>query len=303
MENPEQSSRAWRWLEKKPSRATALVQAVVVNLVWATSFLFAKIALEELGPLTIGGLRYFIGFLILLPMVLRSGQVFPQTRGHWLRMTLIGLSAYTIGNGAMFWSLRYLPATMVSFLNGVIPLLILVGGILWLKEAPSLLQGIGITLSLGGLWLFFSSGLQPGEPLGLALLGIGLLSFTLFGLLGREAARDQKVNTLALTAWPLAIGGGLMLFLGLALEGIPRASPPTLGLVLWLAVVNTALAYLLYNHSLQVLTAFEMNIMLNLSPLWTALMAWALLGEALTGWQWIGMAIVMAGVGLAQKRA
>jgi drug/metabolite transporter (DMT)-like permease len=285
-----------------PSYPLALAEAVFVNLIWATSFLFAKIALQDLGPLTIGGLRYFLGFLILLPFLLRSGQPFKLTPALWARLALIGLFAYTIGNGAMFWSLRYLSATMVSFLNGVIPLLVLLGGIFYLKEIPNRLQALGILLSLAGLALFFSAGLQPGEPLGLAILAIGLVSFTLFGLLGRSIARGQSMPTLVLTAWPLAIGGGLMLLLGLLIEGIPHAGLPTLALILWLAAVNTALAYALYNHSLQVLTAFEMNIFLYISPLFTALLAWFLLGETLTAWQIGGMLIVLLGIALTQRR-
>lgn len=93
-----------------------------------------------------------------------------------------------------------------------------------------------------------------------------------------------------------------MLLVALPLEGLPHASPATWGLVLWLAAVNTALGYILYNHALQVLTAFEMNVMLNLSPLWTALMAWFLLGERLSLWQWVGMVIVVVGVALVQRR-
>jgi len=114
-------------------------------------------------------------------------------------------------------------------------------------------------------------------------------------------ARAQKVDTLALTAIPLALGGGLLLLIALPLEGLPHASPQTWGLVLWLAAVNTALGYVLYNHSLQVLTAFEMNVMLNLSPLWTAIMGWFLLNERLTVLQWIGMLVVLLGVALVQR--
>jgi drug/metabolite transporter (DMT)-like permease len=113
--------------------------------------------------------------------------------------------------------------------------------------------------------------------------------------------RGQKVDTLSLTAIPLALGGGCLLLVALPLEGLPHASPVTWGLVLWLAAVNTALGYILYNHALQVLTAFEMNVMLNLSPVWTALMAWFLLGERLSLLQWIGMVIVIVGVMLVQR--
>jgi len=286
----------------KLSYPLAILEAVFVNIIWASSFIFVKLLLKDLGPLTIGGLRYFIGFLVLLPFMLRKGRLDALPRRMWLRLLLIGLSAYTIGNGAMFWSLKYLPATTVSFMMSMITLLVLFGSILWLKEIPTRLQTVGILVTLGGTALFFLVGLKPGEPLGMAILSIGLISFTLFGVLGREAARGQKVDTLSLTAIPLALGGGLLLLVALPLEGLPHASPGTWGLVLWLAAVNTALGYILYNHALQVLTAFEMNVMLNLSPLWTALMAWFLLSERLLLWQWIGMVIVVVGVALVQRR-
>lgn len=286
----------------KPSYPLAILEAVFVNIIWASSFIFVKLLLKDLGPLTIGGLRYFIGFLVLLPFMLRKGRLDALPRRMWLCLLLIGLSAYTIGNGAMFWSLKYLPATTVSFMMSMITLLVLFGSILWLKEIPTRLQTVGILVTLGGTALFFLVGLKPGEPLGMAILSIGLISFTLFGVLGREAARGQKVDTLSLTAIPLALGGGLLLLVALPLEGLPHASPGTWGLVLWLAAVNTALGYILYNHALQVLTAFEMNVMLNLSPLWTALMAWFLLSERLLLWQWIGMVIVVVGVALVQRR-
>ena len=67
-----------------PSRALALLEALLVSMVWASSFILVKIALTELGPLTIGGLRYFIGFACLLPFLRRRN--FSLTRAQWLPM-------------------------------------------------------------------------------------------------------------------------------------------------------------------------------------------------------------------------
>jgi len=288
-------------MSSKPSHPLALAEALLVNVIWASSFVFVKMALPDLGPLTIGGLRFFLGFLILLPFLWRNGKV-SLLPAQWLRLFLIGLSAYTIGNGAMFWALEYLPATTVSFLMGLITVLVLLGSIFWLKEFPNRIQTIGFLVALVGMAIFFSPGFRPGELLGLAILAIGLLGFTLFSLLGRDIARAQQVDTLILTAIPLALGGGLLLLIALPLEGWPSAPIQTWGLVLWLAGVNTAPGYILYNHSLQALTAFEMNVILNLTPLWTAVIAWFLLGERLTALQWIGMVVVILGVILAQRR-
>ncbi|MBN2385747.1 MAG: EamA family transporter [Anaerolineales bacterium] len=289
-------------MARHPSYPLAILEALIVNLVWASSFIFVKIALDDLGPLTIGGLRYFLGFLVLLPFLLGRGRPRSLSARTWGRLFLLGLCAYTLGNGATFWALQYLSPTTVSFLMGMVTLLILLGGVVWLREVPSWLQTAGIVATLAGTGLFFSTGLRAGEPLGIAILSIGLLAFTLFGLLGRSAARDREVDTLALTAVPLAFGGGLLLLIALPLEGLPRASPATWGLVAWLAVVNTALGYLLYNHALQVLNAFQMNVLLNLSPIWTALMSAGLFDEHLTGGQWAGMLAVILGVGLVQQR-
>ena len=283
-----------------PSRALALLEALLVSMVWASSFILVKIALTELGPLTIGGLRYFIGFACLLPFLRRRN--FSLTRAQWLRMALLGFSAYTLANGALFWALRFLPATTVSLLMNLVTVSVLAGGVIWLGEIPNRAQTFGMFIVLAGMILFFSPGLKPGEPIGLAIFMLALLGFTLFGLLGRMAVVERFVDTLTLTAFPLAIGGGLLLAVAVPLEGIPNASLRTWGLVLFLAAVNTAFGYVLYNHSLQMLQAFEMNVILNLSPIWTALLGWILLDEILTSPQWAGMFVVLMGVMLAQKR-
>jgi drug/metabolite transporter (DMT)-like permease len=71
-------------------------------------------------------------------------------------------------------------------------------------------------------------------------------------------------------------------------------------IITWLAIVNTAFAYVLYNHALKTITALEMNVLLNLSPLGTALMAWLILGEILSSIQIIGVLIVIVGVTIVQ---
>ena len=71
-------------------------------------------------------------------------------------------------------------------------------------------------------------------------------------------------------------------------------------IVAWLAIINTALGYILYNHSLQELTALEMNMVMSLSPLFTALLGWFMLGEGLSPVQFAGMLVMIAGVILVQ---
>jgi drug/metabolite transporter (DMT)-like permease len=290
-------------MSSTPTHRLAIVEAVFINIIWASSFIFVKMALKDLGPLTIGGLRYFIGFLILLPFILRSKRRLSFSRAAWIQLFIIGFSSYTVANSAMFWSLLYLPATTVSFMMGLNALLVFIGGVIWLKEIPNLKQTIGIIITMLGTGMFFSTGLKPGEPIGIIIMSLALFCFTLFGILGRNTARAQTVDTLSLTAYPLAFGGGLLLLIAIPIEGIPHAPIQTWGLVIWLAAINTSLAYILYNHSLQILTAFEMNILLNLAPIGTAILGWFFLNEHLTTIQFTGMIVVIVGVGFVQRRA
>ena len=287
----------------RSGRAVAIIEVLFATIIWASSFVLVKMVLSNLGPLTIAGLRYFLAFLVLLPfMILKRQAIRKISPGTWFQLALTGLSAYTIGNGALFWGLKYLPATTTSFLMGLSPLLILFGGMIFLKETPSRLQVVGVTIALLGNALFFSSGLQPGEPLGIAIVAFGLLGFSAFGVLGRGVARDNRADTIHLTGFSLGIGGGLLLLVALPVEGWPVFDQKALLIILWLAIVNTALAYILYNHALKTITALEVNVFLNLSPLGTATLAWFLLGERLSFQELCGVVIVIVGVTLVQLK-
>lgn len=290
---------------EKPSPARALSEALIANVIWASSFVLVKTALTELGPMTVTGLRYFLGFLALVPLMMRNGlrvSLRKLSRGTWIRLALIGICGYPIGNGAMNWGLQFLSATTGALMLGLTPLLVLVLGIVWLREIPTRAQVIGLTIAMIGTALFFSTGLALGAWWAVAVVSIGLIGFAFFGILGRAIARDQQADTLSLTALPLAIGGALLLMIAVPTEGLPHFSASALFIVLWLAAVNTAFAYLIYNHSLQVMTALEMNMLNNLAPLITAGMAWLFLGEKLEPIQAIGIIVALGGIFLAQRR-
>ncbi len=283
-------------------KSIAVLVALIVTVTWSSTFVIVKYALESLGPLTIAGLRYSIGGLALLPfLVLRRGGSRGISGNHWLRMILIGISSYTIGNGALFWGLKYIPATTGSFLMGLIPLLVMIGGAIFLKELPSRWQILGVFISLGGSGIFFAGGLEPGEPLGLVVVSAGLAGFMAFSLLGRGIARERVLDTLSLTIYPLIIGGLITALIAFGIEGVPRFTSRSLWAVVWLALVNTSLGYFLYNHALRDLTALEMNMVMNLTPLFTALLSWIMLRERLEVLELIGMLVMIVGVLLVQR--
>ena len=285
----------------KRQKLIALLISLLVTIIWSSTFVIVKFGLETLGPLTIAGLRYFIGSMVLAPFLIYQKKQRPEiSKNLWIRLTFIGISSYTIGNGALFWGLKYIPATTGSLLMSAIPLLVLAGGMIFLEEVPTIIQVLGVVLTLIGSGIFFSSGLAVGELRGILIVLVGLVGFTSFSLLGRGIARERSLDTLTLTTIPLAIGGLTTIIIALGVEGIPIYTPEGILVVVWLAVVNTAIGYWLYNFALKDLTALEMNMVMNLTPLFVAGLSWVMIGEKLEFIQIIGMVVMIAGVILVQ---
>ncbi len=285
----------------RPPRLIAAAAALLTTAIWSSSFVFVKLLLTETGPFSIAGLRYFLGSLLMLPWVLKElPSIRRISRRGWILLCILGVASYAVGNGIFFWALEYLPANTASFMMGLKPLIVLLAGIVLLKELPTRVQILGIFISLSGSYLFFMNGLTAGAPVGLVIAAVSMFGYSTFGILGRALAKEQQIGTLLRTAIPLAVGGGIMLALALPLEGIPDLSEKGWGLVLILALVNTTLGYLLHNYAIKTLYAFEMDVFLSLAPLGTAGLAWLLLGERLSLNQIAGILVMILGVSLVQ---
>jgi drug/metabolite transporter (DMT)-like permease len=285
----------------KMPRIIAILEALAVTVILGSTLVLVKLALNDLGPLTITAIRYSLAFLLLLPFLLVQGNLGHYSASLWMRFIVLGISFYVLGNGALYVGLQFIPAITGSLLLSFVPLIVMLAGIFLLREIPTRRQMLGLVAVLGGSVLFFSPGLQSGEPLGIAIVAAGLLGNTAFSVLGREVQRQRLTSTLTLTAVPLAIGSLLLVPLALLIEGVPTAPLSIWALIFLLAALNTAGVYALMNHALKVLAAFELAIIVNLTPLLTALWSWLLLSENLHWFQVTGILIVILGVLLVER--
>ena len=285
----------------KMPRLIAILEALAVTVILGSTLVLVKLALNDLGPLTITAIRYSLAFLLLLPFLLVQGNLGHYSASLWVRFILLGVSFYVLGNGALYVGLQFIPATTGSLLLSFVPLIVMLAGIFLLREIPTRRQLLGLAAVLGGSALFLSPGLQPGEPLGIAIVAVGLLGNAAFDVLGREVQRRRLTSTLTLTAVPLAIGSLLLVPLAVLIEGVPQAPLSIWAIVFLLAALNTASVYALMNHALKVLAAFELAIIVNLTPLLTALWSWLLLSEKLHWVQVAGILVVILGVLLVER--
>ncbi|MDP8903787.1 MAG: DMT family transporter [Chloroflexota bacterium] len=285
------------------SRRVALGVAMLVTFLWSTSWVLIKLGLDELelGPLSFAGLRYVLGALILLPLALPAlHRAEPWRGGRRLlgNVVVLGLLVYSLTQGAQFAALAFLPAVAVALVLSTTPLLV---ALLSRRDEPaSRLQAVGVGALVVGAALYFAPfELGDGGALGLAIALVGMVGNALAALLGRRLARDsaeQLGGVLSLTALSMLVGSLVLLGSGLIVEGLPSLAPEAWLIVGWLAVVNTALAFTLWNQTLRTLTAVESSVMNNLMLVQIAILAWVFLGEALTIVEIAGLGLAFAGI-------
>ena len=112
----------------------------------------------------------------------------------------------------------------------------------------------------------------------------------------------EEFDLLGITAFSMGAGTLILVVAALVFEGVSSVPPSGWGIIAWLGVVNTALAFFLWNHALQRLEAFETSILQNTMLIQIAVLSWVFLGERLTGMKLVAMAMVFFGVLTVQLR-
>lgn len=285
---------------------TAVLQALLVTFLWSTSWIFIKIGLADIPALTFAGLRYSLAFLVLLPLLWHDHRLERLRRlppRLWFQLVLLGLLFYTLTQGAQFASLFYLPATTTSLLLSFTSVLVAISGIALLGERPSRLQWGGISVYLLGAWLFFYPiALPVNQILGLIIALVGVVANALATIQGRAINRIQSLDPTSVTLVSMGMGGTCLLAVGLATQGLPRLSATNWGIIIWLAVINSALAFTLWNQALRSLTAVKASLINNTMLFQIAILAWIFLGEALSGQKITGILLAALGTLLVQLR-
>ncbi len=272
-----------------------LLEALVVAALWSASPILVQLVLDELSPMQVAGIRYFGAFLALLPLlILHSRRTLARLSwSAWARLALMGVLSYTIGNTLFFWALGRLPATTGSFLLNVVPIYTVAIGGIWLGEWPNRRQVFGVGLALAGGLLFFGFRVSAGQGAAIVVALVGALAMSVFGVMSRSFARSGEIDTVALAALPLFAGGGLLLLLQ-PMPAIP--SSKALAALAWLALVNSALAYILWTHAQKRLKAYEISLVGNLMPMGTAMISTLFFNQPLPAWSWLGIGVALVGV-------
>ena len=276
----------------------AIATAFFVTILWSSSFVIIKFGLLEIPPLIFAGLRYSIAALILLTAALGMpaprSEIQRMPKKWWTKLVIYGLVYYSITMGTQFLGLAFLPALMVSFILNFTTILVVLFAFIFLQEKPNWKQLVLVVIALlGGFFYFWPLDVYASSLLGILIVVVSLLANSFSAIIGRNINRSKEVSALVVTAISMSIGSILLLVTGFLLTPNILLSWWGLLTILWLSIVNTALAFTLWNKAMQRLTALESTIINSTMLAQIAILAFFFLGEIPTVIQWICIIIVM----------
>jgi drug/metabolite transporter (DMT)-like permease len=275
-------------------------------LLWSTGFIGAKFGLPYAEPITFLCVRYglVIGLMGLVALATRAP--WPAEPRQWLHIGVTGLLVHALYLGGVFSAIhKGLPAGITSLVVGLQPLLTALGAGLLLGERVLPRQWVGLVLGFGGVGLVVSSkvvavagdsGLQAMlVPALLALAGI-----TAGTLYQKRFCPSFDLRTGAVIQFvPCLLVSGL--FAAQTETMVIDWSGQFVFALLWLVLVLSVGAISLLNLLIRSGSAVNVASLFYLTPPTTALIAWAVFGETLTGLALVGMGITVFGVWLARK--
>jgi drug/metabolite transporter (DMT)-like permease len=279
--------------------------AILVTLLWSSSFVFIKWGLSEIPPLFFATLRYALAFLVLAFASVVAGRRSKPTqageRKHAAMLAIAGLSGYTIAQGLQFVGLYYLPAVTTSFLLNFNPFFVLVLGTTLLGERVSVVQVGGLGVAILGAWAFFSEMASGGgQWFGVLVVLVSGVGWAIYVVVVRKLQKEGAVDSLRLTTVTMGVGVAGMAVLTLLSGEQPSLTAEGVPIVVWLATVNTALAFFLWNWTLRSIPAYELTVLQDIMLVEIALFALLFLGEAITLLMALGIVLVLAGVVIVQ---
>jgi drug/metabolite transporter (DMT)-like permease len=288
------------------SHSKAVLQALFVVFLWATSWVLIKIGLQDIPALTFAGLRYTLAFLCMLPFVFLSRQKTSlhkiSKRTLW-QLLVLGLLLYTITQGAIFLTLYYLPAVTVNLLWSFSTVTVALMGIIWLAENPTRFQWAGVLLAtIGAVIYFYPATLVTNQLLGVLIAIVGVLANAGASILGRDVNRRGDIHPLSVTTISMGIGALTLLAVGVTSQGMPAIPLRGWIIIAWLAVVNTAFAFTLWNHTLRSLSAMESSIINGTMLIWIPILAVLFLQEDVSTKEIFGLVVVAVGTVIVQLR-
>jgi drug/metabolite transporter (DMT)-like permease len=288
-----------------PARMSLLDWSLLLalSILWGGSFFFVGVVVKTVPPFTIVLLRVAIAAAALHLVLRATRSPMPWDARTWLAFFCMGLLNNAIPFSLIAWGQTHIASGLASILNATTPLFtVLVAHALTADERLSKGRIVGVLLGLAGVVALIGPqalvGLGKDVLAQFAVLGAAL-SYGFAATFGRRFRR-MGVSPLATATGQVTASSTLILPVALIIDRpwtLPSPGLPVWAAILGLALLATALAYILFFRILASAGAVNLMLVTFLIPVSAILLGSAFLGETLAAMDFVGMALI--GLGLA----
>lgn len=275
--------------------------------IWGSTWLFIKLGLEDLPPITFAGIRFVISCIILFVLIRARNISLPGKSRDWLLLLITGVMSFTLNYGLVFWGEQYITSGLAALLQATLPAFGLVFAHVHLPgERMTWAKSIGVVLGVFGVAVVFSNQLAiAGEK---ALAGcIALVLSALFAAYSNVLVKayGKNLEPAILAAGQMFFGLIPLMLVGLLLEGNPLAlrwTPMALVALFYLAVVGSVIAFLLYYWLVHNMDVTKTMLIALVTPVVAVVLGMVVLGEELSWRTILGGIMIIGGIGLIVVR-
>jgi drug/metabolite transporter (DMT)-like permease len=291
------------------SKLLPYLEALFAVIVWGASFIATKIALAEISPISIVWLRFFMGVVILgIAVFLRRQFSLPDKR-EWGYFALLGFLGITFHQWLQSNGLQTSEAGTTAWIVSTTPVFMALLGWFLLKEELGWTKTLGILLAFGGVLVVVSKGNiasisigRFGAP-GDVLILISAVNWAVFSALSRRGLKLHPASLMMF--YVMSFGWLFTSLLFLPTNGFAEIAELTINgwmAVAFLGVFCSGLAYIAWYDALKALSTAQTGVFLYIEPLVAVVVAFLLLGEAITLASLFGGAIILFGVWLVNRQ-
>lgn len=289
-------------------RRLALLAWITVCLVWGTTYLAIRIALESVPVALLAGLRWTAAGLLLAAALRAAGVALPGPR-TWPALALLGFLMSAIGNGLVVWAEQYVASGLAAVVVAMVPFWsVALEAVLPRGERLSARTLIGLALGFAGILVLVWPELTMGGPgqegflLGMLALQVACLGWAL----GTSFTKRQvsTLNPLASSAVQMIFGGLFLLLIGTA-TGEWHAlafTPRTAAAMIYLVLAGSIVGYSAYVYALAHLSVSTVSLYAYVNPIIAVLLGALLLAEPVDARVLIAAAMVLGGIAVVRSR-
>lgn len=279
-----------------------VVSLLAVAIVWGTTYLGIRIAVETIPPWFVTTMRQSIAALILLVILLRNKEFkwigWPSMRRQMLLSTLM----IVIANGMTTVAEQTIPSGLTSLLNALSPIAVFLGSVAIGLQKPTLKGFIGVIIGFLGVAFIFRDGigdlLDPNYKTGIMFLAIAILGWA-SGTIYAKKYTHKSSNIILDLFYQFIFSAVVQLVLAFIFSPVIAPSSwslQSLGAVVYLAVFGSVIGFFCYIYALKKVTATEVSILSYFNTIIAIFLGWLILNEVITIDLLIATVLIIAGV-------